>query len=216
MNDFDGQTWVAFSDLCGLKAMYEEDAEKAAQALNKFYNTVYDLQYSNNSINSIVVSDCSVCWIDRPDCTAGLSMLLEKLKSLHQRMLPDHLIRTTIAYGHFKYEGRLEMPQIQKNMIIGGAYLDAYANNDKIEHGSIVIVKLPEGTDYGNLRMESEYKNMLKGNCPVEGFCEYFWSLSNKQNIERFLYKRKEINNSVFQNLKKLYSEYTTDCPRGL
>ena len=29
MNDFDGQTWVAFSDLSGLKALYEKNPEEA-------------------------------------------------------------------------------------------------------------------------------------------------------------------------------------------
>jgi len=208
VNDFDGQTWVAFSDLCGLKAMYEKNTEQAAQALDKFYNTVYDLQHDGNPVNSIVVSDCAVFWEDRTNCTDDLSILLEKVKSLHQLMLPDYLIRTTIAYGHFKYQGRLEMPRIRKNMIVGGAYLDAYANNDKIELGSIVIVKLPESTNFQNLSLRRECKVMIKTNCPAKGFYEYFWSLGNKSQMSGFLDRRKEIQNAIFQKLKDLYSEY--------
>ncbi len=211
MNNFDGQTWVAFSDLCGLKAMYEKDIEKAAQALNKFYNIVYDLQQFNNSINSIVVSDCSVLWLDRPNCTDELSILLERVKELHQQMLPEYLIRTTIAYGHFKYQGRLEMPRIRKNMIVGGAYLDAYANNDKVDLGAIVIVRLPDGSNYNNLRVGNEYKNVIKANFPKNGFYEYCWSLREKNQIKDFLDKRKKIENSVFQKLKELYLEYETN-----
>jgi len=216
MHNFDGQTWVAFSDLCGLKTMYEKDSEKAAQALDKFYNKVYELQHNNDSINSIVVSDCCVFWIDRPECINGLSILLEIVKRLHQQMLPDYLIRTTIAYGHFKYEGRLEMPRIRKNMIVGGAYLDAYANNDKIELGAIVIVKLPKGINYNNLLLGKEYKNVIKANSPKNGFYEYCWSLRNKNQIRVFLDRRKEIQSGVFQKLRELYSEYETNRPSGL
>jgi hypothetical protein len=211
MNDFDGQTWVAFSDLCGLKTMYEKDTEQAAQALDKFYNAVYDLQQRTDSINSVVVSDCAVFWIDRVECTNDIGRVLDHLKRLHTQMLLDYLIRSTIAYGHFRYQRRLEMPRIRKDMIIGGAYLDAYANNDKIQHGSIVIIKLPESINYRNLQLDREYRDMIKANCPVKGFYEYFWSLRNKGQIGGFLDKRKEIQNSVFQKLKELYSEYETN-----
>jgi len=50
MNDLDGQTWVAFSDLSGLKALYEKKPEDAANALDKFYNTVYEIQEERNPI----------------------------------------------------------------------------------------------------------------------------------------------------------------------
>ncbi len=187
--------------------MYEKDSEKAAQALDRFYNTVYDLQHDENSVNSIVVSDCAIFWIDKPDCINDLSILLEKLPSFHRRMLPDYLIRTTVAYGHFRYQRRLEMPRIRKDMIIGGAYLDTYVNNDRIEHGSIVIVKLPEDTNFRNLHLRREYKEMIKANCLAKGFYEYFWSLQNKGQINSFVNERKEIQNTVFQKLKELYSE---------
>lgn len=50
MNNFDGQTWVAFSDLSGLKAMYIKDVDQAATALDKFYNTAYGLQENDELI----------------------------------------------------------------------------------------------------------------------------------------------------------------------
>lgn len=204
MNNFDGKTWAAFSDLSGLKALYEKKPEDAAKALDKFYNTIYDMQEEQNPINAIVVSDCAIFWIDRKNCVGELGTLLEHLKRLYRRMLPDYLLRTTIAYGHFKYQQRLEMPRIRKNMIIGGAYLDAYVNNERIDHGAIVIVKLPEGTSYRDLHFVN--KPMIKANCPKKGFYEYFWAVENHRQIKNFIKEREEANIATFSKLKELYS----------
>jgi len=206
MNDFDGKTWVAFSDLCGLKAMYAKEPDQAAEALDKFYNVAYGLHSEDDIINSLVVSDCSIFWIDRPDCIDGLELLLERLKGFHLHMLPDYLLRSTIAYGHFKYQQRLEMPTIRKNMIVGGAYLDAYANNDKIDHGAIVIVKLPEGSNYRGLQISNNCKMLLKTNCPSKGLYEYLWSIENSRQIKDFIKNRDKANNATFSKLKELYS----------
>lgn len=206
MNNIDGKTWVAFSDLCGLKAMYAKEPDRAAEAINKFYNVAYELHSENDIIHSLVVSDCAIFWIDRPNCIDDLEMLLERLKGFHLKMLPDYLLRSSIAYGHFKYQQRLEMPTIRKNMIIGGAYLEAYANNDKIDHGAIVIVKLPEGLNYGGLQISNSYKRLLKANCPSKGFYEYWWSIEKPRQIKDFIKSRDEANNATFTKLKELYS----------
>ena len=200
MNNFDGQTWVAFSDLSGLKKMYSKSHKKAAKALSKFYSSVYNLQQSKVVINAIVVSDCAVFWIDKQDCKNELSVLLDKVKQLHQKMLPDYLLRTTIAYGHFKYQQRIEMPTIRKNMIIGGAYLDAFMKNDKIEHGAIVIVELPSKMEMKDIINDDYVTKKIQGK-----FYEYFWMLNNKSEIKEFVKRRKEIQENIFENLKKLY-----------
>ena len=204
MNDFDGQTWVAFSDLSGLKALYEKNPEDAAEALDKFYNAVYDVQEEQSPINAIVVSGCAIFWIDIRNCVNELGTILGHLKELHRKMLPDYLLRTTIAYGHFKYQQRLEISTIRKNMIIGLAYLDAYANNDKIDHGAIVVVQLPEGTSYRDLHFVN--KPMIKVHCPKKGFCEYFWAVENHRQIKNFIEEREEANIATFSKLKELYS----------
>lgn len=211
MNDFDGKTWVAFSDLSGLKALYEKKPEDAANALNKFYNTVFEIQEERNPINAIVVSDCAIFWIDIVGCVGQLGTLLGQLNKLHRRMLPDYLLRTTIAYGHFTYQQRLEISTIRKNMIIGLAYLEAYANNDKVDHGAIVIVRLPEGTSHRDLHCVN--KPMIKANCPKKGFYEYFWAIENPRQIKTFIQEREEANIATFSKLKELYSERQSDGP---
>jgi len=205
MNNFDGKTWVAFSDLSGLKALYEKKPEYAAKALDKFYNTIYQMQAERNDINAIVVSDCAIFWIDIKDCIDKLDNILIHLKELHKLMLPDYLLRTTIAYGNFKYQQRLEMPRIRKNMIIGGAYLDSYANNDKIDHGAVVIVKLPERTIYRDLTFVS--KTMIKANYPKKGFYEYFWAVEDSRQIRAFINEREKAKEATFSKLKDLYSD---------
>ncbi len=207
MNNFDGQTWVAFSDLSGLKAMYIKDVDQAAAALDKFYNTTYSLQENDELINSIVVSDCAVFWIDRQDCLDCLATLLRRLQEFHQQLLPDYLLRTTIAYGHFKYEQRLEIPRIRKNMIVGRAYLDAYANNDRVDHGAIVIVTLPENISFKELEVAYGRKDYMRRSSKGKGYYEYFWAVKTPRKIKDFLNKREEANAATFAKLKELYTK---------
>jgi len=158
LQDFDGQTWVAFSDLCGTKAMYRKNPKKAAKALHEFYNAVYRVQQQRQQVSALAVSDCAIFWahggpragIDGADaCHDALSVLLERLKRLHRRMV-DHgyLLRTTVAYGHFRYERRLEIPRLRKGMIVGGAYLDAYAANGRIRKGAIFVLPPADDADW--------------------------------------------------------------------
>jgi hypothetical protein len=151
--DFDGETWVAFSDLCGTRAMYRTNPKKAAEALDEFYNAVYAVQRAQGEVSALAVSDCAVFWVhgvDRGGRTRQmLAGLLERLKRLHRQMVDGrYLVRTTVAYGHFRYQRRLEIPRLRKDMIVGGAYLDAYAANDRVRKGAIFVLRPQDGADW--------------------------------------------------------------------
>lgn len=206
MYDYDGNTWVAFSDLCGLKAMYRKDPREAASALDRFYNITFDLQREEDDINSLVVSDCAIFWIDQEEPIYDSTALLDKLKSLHIKMLPDYLIKTSIAYGHFKYQRRSETPSIRKNMIVGGGYLVAYAENDNIEAGSITVVQLPPVDSEYYVDVFSSASIPFKDNFPHDGFREYFWSLNHDNDIDSFIRNRNNIKESVYAQYKSLYN----------
>lgn len=138
--DFDRNTWVSFSDLCGTKSMYRKSPDRAAAALSTFYNAVYETHGGSTDIAGLAVSDSAVFWVTTTG-PGGLQLLLEHLKALHQSMVGDrYLVRSTVAYGHFKYQRRIEFPQLRKDMIIGGAYMQAFAANDKIREGAIVVL----------------------------------------------------------------------------
>jgi hypothetical protein len=216
LENFDGQTWVAYSDLCGTKAMYNINRNMAGQALDKFYTTVNSIQerllrVGQYGVSVLVVSDCAIFWIHRNgehnrEVTIdpkSLGILLENLKQLHCDMIAsEYMLRSTIAYGYFKYEQRLEFRHTRKDMIFGGAYLDSFAQNDKIPLGSIFLVKTQDqfkksdlGTDY-SVRI---YKNKQLG------FKEYIWWVENKRDIKSTIKDRDDIHNDRYKALINLY-----------
>ncbi len=146
LQDFDGDTWVAFSDLCGTKEMLAKSRHKAANALGRFYQTVYDLHDVTQGISCLAVSDCAIFWLHGEAAAAyALDSLLNVLKDLHQRMAQaKYLVSTSVAWGAFSYQQRLELPHLRKDMVAGGAYMDAYAKNKDLLPGSIGIVNCPD------------------------------------------------------------------------
>jgi hypothetical protein len=218
LENFEGQTWVAYSDLCGTKAIYRENPNNAAKALNRFYNEVYNLNEPASNISSLVVSDCAIFWVDRNGSyreegmaieLQTLEQLLSRLNSLHKKMISeDYLIKTTISYGHFRYQNRLEMPRIRKDMIIGGAYLDVYAKNDKVNAGSIVLLT-EQNKEYQNLILSDDWRwknlchKMLCGK-------EYYWCANAERDIARIQeVQRIRKKQERFQKLKELYRDLT-------
>jgi hypothetical protein len=157
LDDFNRQTWVAYSDLCGTKAKYDKDPEEAARSLGRFYNTVYELHQQGRQMSALVVSDCAIFWLNDHCGGRGgadishdaLPVLLERLKELHRRMVKeDLLLRTTVAYGHFCYQQRLESHGLGKGFIVGRAYIDAYLANDSVRKGAIILLGPPESKDW--------------------------------------------------------------------
>ena len=59
------------------------------------------------------------------------------------------MLTTSIAYGHFRYQERIEFEGIEKNALYGSAYVSAYLDNDfgtpKIQPGQcrILVENLP-------------------------------------------------------------------------
>ena len=61
--NFDDQTYVAYSDLCGYKQMAEKNRKRALKALDRLFDSTADLQNDGSKllgtgIHAIVVSDC--------------------------------------------------------------------------------------------------------------------------------------------------------------
>jgi hypothetical protein len=204
---FDGETWVAFTDLCGTKVMYNENPEVAAKALDTFYNTVFDIHQETNGICTIAVSDCAIFWLNEGvNQQTNLHTLLNSLKALHRRMIDkSYLLRTTVAYGNFKYQQRLEIAAIRKDMFVGSAYLDAYANNDKIQPGQIGIVKSAHCTD---IKLCAGDLHGLVFKIRNSGFWEYFWSVNDARQIQRLKEQRARAYKATAEKLKE-YSPKT-------
>jgi len=135
LDDYEGTTFVSFTDISGFKEMMR-DRKEAALALDAFYQAGYDIlqnQTANDHrVEGLFVSDGGVLFIraanaESPD---ALNALLRVIEDLSRRLLMAKVMLTTsVAYGQFSYRQRLEFPGIEKNPVYGYAYLDAYLDN---------------------------------------------------------------------------------------
>lgn len=147
VNDFCGETFVAFMDISGFKEMMKGDGKKAAHALDKLYQAGYNALHNNQDINGFFVSDCGIVFVRNTVLSKNdqLKKLLSVLRTINRELLQDNIMLTTsIAFGLFKYHQRLEFEGIEKNPIYGYAYVAAFLDNEvgkpKIQPGQCRIV----------------------------------------------------------------------------
>lgn len=204
--EFEGSTYVAFSDLSGFKKMLE-DADKAYDALDNLYNIAYDLFGSNEgrSIVGVACSDCVVSWIKQSrdeQNRDALPELLTFLKLFHERMLEkDYLLTSTIAWGLFKYERRIRLENFEKQLFYGKQYVKAYLANSLVDTGAIVLLK--DGCEV-NPNEHTEIRTFLQKYKEPAGW-EYFWSASNPRDIKRVKKERLKAKDLRFERLKEVY-----------
>ena len=146
INDFDEDTFVAFLDISGFKELMKD--ERALKALDRLYQYGYEvLQENNRQVEGIFISDKGVLFVrsgqDKKTC---LRSLLAVIRKINKKMLKHNFMPTTsIAYGHFKYQDRIEFEGIGKAPMYGGAYVAAFLDNKngkpKIQPGQCRIVK---------------------------------------------------------------------------
>jgi hypothetical protein len=185
LNNFDNDTFVAFMDISGFKVLMNEGNDKAIKALNTFYQTGYDVLQQNRSAEGMFVSDSGVLFVrEGGNPQEKLSSLLDVVKQINEKMLKNkNMLTTSIAYGHFKYSGKIEFAGIEKNAIYGGAYVDAFFDSEKgkpkIEPGQCRIIKknFPENMSIDNARFISK---------ETRNHFIFYWNLERESQIEDF------------------------------
>jgi hypothetical protein len=197
INDFSGQTFVAFVDISGFKELMK-NGEEAIRALNRFYQIGYDVLRDERGIEGIFISDCGVLFANGmyPNNQQKLEHLLQILNDINRRMLNyDFMLTTSVSYGAFDYHGKLEFDGIEKNPVFGFAYLNAYLDNGngtpKIQPGQCRVIKrnLPEGLNYQSAGL----RNLVDSGRHYY----YHWNLNSLADLDDFA---KEYNDSY--NLK--------------
>ena len=120
ISDFEGETFVAFIDISGFKELMK-DEKRAWKALDKLYQYGYEVirestEQVNIRVEGLFISDSGILFVrDCQDLIGGL-----KIKELNKRMLKhDFMLTTSIAYGHFKYQERIEFIGIEKTQYMG-------------------------------------------------------------------------------------------------
>jgi hypothetical protein len=202
LRPFSGSTWIAFLDICGFKHILSHDNIRAREILNKFYNTVYKstkLYHLNTNVgqtkslylNSIMVSDCAVIFIDnrrlKTNQTRDLNAMLWTISSINRKLIspvngPQILTTCAVCYGKFKYEKRDEDEHIDKSFFYGEGYLDAYSKSTELNEkpGYVKVFKkdFQENIIYkrGTLRLLEELRDSY----------DFYWMTAHPKDIKHF------------------------------
>jgi hypothetical protein len=214
IEDFEGETFVAFIDISGFKNLMKR--AEAERALNNFYQYGYDILNANNrqngciKVDGIFISDCGILFVrdnsnNLRDC---LMTLLRLIRDINIRMLQhDYILTTSIAYGSFRYQSRIELIGIDKNLLYGNAYLDAYLDNDrekpKIRPGQCRIVKTNLPDEIKNMIKYSSYQGndgdnifpMIRSVRSDRNHYYFYWMRQQPDEIDEFEQKYRDANN---------------------
>jgi len=204
---FNDETYVAFSDLCGFKAMME-NREEAYKGLDYLFKNVYGLLRDKQSIKGLAVSDCVISWAT----DKRLQSVVDFVGALHKKMIHKrYLMRTTIAYGQFEFQDRIQLANLSKQMIWGGAYLAAYLVNDKVSPGSIVFLNEQNASDTETSCCDWRWKRRSSKNGTLH---EYYWAVNSCEDIHRIKEARKlRKKQERYERLKELYSSLISSGP---
>jgi len=225
ISNIDLDTFVAFMDISGFKQLMK-NKERAWKALDRFYHYGYEVirrnrQQNNISVEGIFISDCGILFVRacNDNKTESLKALLRVVRELNRKMLDDDFMLTTnIAYGHFKYQERIEFEGIEKNPIYGNAYVSAFFDNEtgkpKIQPGQCRIVKqnLPDELiqsieDNNN----DEILCMVKKRSNDEGHYYFYWMVETPEEIKQFEKEYTDTYNIKFAGMLKALKRYRHD-----
>ncbi len=203
INSFEGDTFVAFLDISGFKELMQKKDE-AWNALDRLYSSGYDIlqnpkELNGHRVEGIFISDSGVLFVrnnPRNDIhqTDGLHSLLQAIKKINQQMLEsEFMLTTSIAYGKFKYQERIEFPGIGKTPIYGNAYVSAFLDNEngnpKIQPGQCRIVvneNLPNSITKSIEESQDDIFRLIRKRNGDNKHYYYYWMVNHPNEIERF------------------------------
>lgn len=193
IQNFDGNTFVAFSDICGFKSLMP-NREKAIKALQHFYQTGFDLIHNqiNNTIKveGFFISDCAVLFVryELNKNFLALERLLKVVEEMNKKMLEkDLMLTTSISFGYFNYEGKFEISGTEKNQIFGDAYVEAFLDNEvgkpKIKPGEcrIILKGFPNDLIQFEANRNSQFKLIKSKNHLI-----YYWMRDSIDEVDEF------------------------------
>ena len=184
IQDFNGNTFVAFTDISGFKLLMKNDSE-ALKAIKYFYQIGYNVLQETDGVEGFFISDCGILFARNGNNEDKLKKLLKAIELINQQMLNrDYMLTTSIAYGNFNYTGKLEFDGIEKNPIYGNAYVKAFLDNEngtpKVKPGQCRIIK--ENLPDINLQ---QFDRLIDRGERLKHLY-YYWNLNNSNEIEDF------------------------------
>ncbi len=203
------KTFVAFLDISGFKKMMsptDQGEDKAYKALRTFYENGYDLlgdEYNNEDLKSVFISDSAIAFIPMDfdldnSIFEKINLLLGFIKKMNKRMLDNgYLLTTSIAFGKFKYQDKIEIPnQMSKEPVYGNAYvnsvLDSEGRKPKIQAGECRMVKKNFPREFRR-KLENDNHifnynclNMIEKKHGDNGHYYYYWMKEEPREIRNF------------------------------
>lgn len=218
IEDFEGMTFVAFIDIAGFKKMMRR-RNRALKVLDMFYNTGYSIlreQNYNRKVEGIFISDCGILFVRGNDAISQIEAVLDAVREINKEMLKENIMLTTsIAYGKFRYQNRIEFSGIEKVPIYGNAYVDAFLDNEvgnpKIKPGQCRIVRkgLPESVEEAIKRDRNEIFRLVKERKRDRKHYYFYWNCQNPSEIEIFEKNYSNAEKLVYERyLKALKGKY--------
>ena len=194
INNFNGSTFVAFADISGFQKRMKKP-NSAMEALHHFYSHGYNILRSQQQdaperVEGLFISDCAVLFVrhDHANIRAQLRAMLSVVQSINRGMRQHKLmLSTSIAYGRFDYSQHQEFTGIEKNLVHGDPYLEAYRDQSsgrpklnpgqcRILHKNIPPAMLP-------LLNDNKYFNRIRPGCDHSYF---YWMCDTSDEIEGF------------------------------
>jgi hypothetical protein len=201
IQEYFGKTYVAFLDLSGFKEMMKRQ-EQAANALDRFYNTIYNVgrgftrpNISSRllEVNEIIVSDCAILFSRNgeveQDKIDGLRSVLSFIRQVNRDLISSStpLMTTCVVdYGNFKYEDRIEFDGIGKDCFVGQPYLNAFLDNERrsprIQPGQCRLLRKNLPT---NVESTTSPLSLLHGSSNQK-YYYFYWMLDSLDELQRF------------------------------
>ncbi|KKG64482.1 hypothetical protein [Methanosarcina mazei] len=221
IENYDGDTFVAFVDISGFKYYMKNEPQRALEAVSQFYQNGFDAledQENVNKVEGIFVSDCCILFVRKTDICESLINILNVVKKINRKMIVyNFMLTTSITYGKFSYQDRIEYPGITKNPIISNAYISAYQDTEsakplKLKPGQcrIVIENLPSkiknkiekssDTKGNDTKSNDTILQMVRKKKRDHSHYYFYWSLNNPDFIDKF---EREYNGTYKRHIKK-------------
>ena len=221
IESYDGSAYVAFLDISGFKKLMQDGKNIALEALNLLYESGYDaLKPYNENVNGIFISDCGVLFTRNNDDSLvnNLELLLKIITQINNKLIEKNFMLTSsIAYGKFKYEERIEFRGIDKSSLYGGAYVSAYLDNEngkpKIQPGQCRIVmdnfpdkikQMIEKQDFSN----EQFLKMIRKKNRDNDHYYFYWMVKDQIKIEEFEKEYSSLNKSDYKGRIKTLKSY--------
>lgn len=136
--------YVAFLDILGFKRRLKSlSQQEAKDYIANYSGEVYSvLQKTRNKVNGFIVSDSILLYTDDVTLDA-LNSLVGIVTEVSESEFSNYgiLIRGAIAKGEFDRMPAIELPKLQKHLIVGQAYVDAYLLEGSLKTLGINLAK---------------------------------------------------------------------------